>query len=75
MSSGLTNAPTTFMDLMNKVCRPMLDRSVMIFIDDILVYSKTKEQHEQHLRDVLETLRTEKLYVKFPKCDFWLREV
>ncbi|KAJ9553357.1 hypothetical protein OSB04_017402 [Centaurea solstitialis] len=75
MPFGLTNAPAAFMDLMNLVCRPMLDRSVIVFIDDILVYSKTKDNHEAHLREVLETLKKEKLYAKFSKCDFWLREV
>ena len=75
MPFGLTNAPTTFMDLLNIVCRTMLDRSMIVFIDDILVYSKTREQHEQHLRKVLESLRTEKLVAKFSKGDFWLREV
>ena len=75
MPFGLTNAPATFMDLMNRVCRPMLDRSVIVFIDDILVYSKTQEEHEEHLREVLETLRRENLYAKFSKCEFWLREV
>ena len=53
MPFGLTNAPTIFMDLMNRVCRLMLDRSVIVFIDDILVYSKTREQHEEHLRELL----------------------
>ncbi|GJU24424.1 putative reverse transcriptase domain-containing protein [Tanacetum coccineum] len=53
---GLTNAPTIFMDLMNQVCRPMLDKFVIVFIDDILIYSKSKEEHEVHLREVLETL-------------------
>ena len=72
MPFRLTNAPETFMDLMNKVCRPMLDRSFIIFINDILVYSKTKEQHEQHLREVLETLSVKRLYVEFSKCHFWL---
>ena len=57
MPFGLTNAPTLFMDLMNRVCRPMLDRSVIIFIDDILVYSKTREEHVQHLRELLGVLR------------------
>ena len=57
MSFGLTNAPVAFMDLMNRVCRPMLDRFVIVFIDDILVYSKTHELHVEHLREVLETLR------------------
>ncbi|KAI3682050.1 hypothetical protein L2E82_50198 [Cichorium intybus] len=75
MPFGMTNAPAAFMDLMNRVCRPMLDRSVIVFIDDILVYSRSREQHEQHLREVLETLRKEKLYAKLSKCDFWLREV
>ena len=75
MPFGLTNAPAVFMDLMNRVCRPMLDRSVIVFIDDILVYSRSREQHEEHLREVLEVLRSEKLYAKFSKCDFWLREV
>ena len=75
MPFGLTNAPAAFMDLMNRVCQPMLDRSVIVFIDDILVYSKTREQHEEHLREVLSTLRRESLYAKFSKCEFWLREV
>ncbi|GJR88433.1 putative reverse transcriptase domain-containing protein [Tanacetum coccineum] len=75
MPFGLTNAPAIFMDLMNRVCRPMLDKSVIVFIDDILVYSKSKEEHEIHLREILETLRKEKLYAKFSKCKFWLQEV
>ncbi|KAJ9555712.1 hypothetical protein OSB04_010326 [Centaurea solstitialis] len=75
MPFGLTNAPTAFMDLMNRVCRPMLDRSVIVFIDDILIYSKTKEEHVTHLREVLEVLRRERLYAKFSKCAFWLQEV
>ncbi|GJT57279.1 putative nucleotidyltransferase, ribonuclease H [Tanacetum coccineum] len=75
MPFGLTNAPAIFMDLMNRVCRPMLDKSVIVFIDDILVYSKSKEEHEIHLREILETLRKEKLYAKFSKCEFWLQEV
>ncbi|KAI3806720.1 hypothetical protein L1987_22634 [Smallanthus sonchifolius] len=75
MSFGLTNAPAAFMDLMNKVCRPMLDRPVIVFIDDILVYSKSEGDHYCHLREVLEVLKQEKLYAKFSKCAFWLREV
>ena len=75
MAFGLSNAPATFMDLMNNVCRPMTDRSVIVFIDDILVYSKIKEQHEEHLREVLETLRRERLLGKLSKCEFWLHEV
>nr|XP_043630277.1 uncharacterized protein LOC122601561 [Erigeron canadensis] len=75
MPFGLTNAPAAFMDLMNRVCRPMLGKSVIVFIDDILIYSKSSSDHEVHLREVLETLRREKLYAKFSKCEFWLREV
>ncbi|GJY80555.1 putative nucleotidyltransferase, ribonuclease H, partial [Tanacetum coccineum] len=72
---GLTNAPTIFMDLMNSVCRSYLDKFVIVFIDDILIYSKTREEHVEHLRLVLELLKKEKLYAKFSKCEFWLREV
>ncbi|GJT42987.1 putative reverse transcriptase domain-containing protein [Tanacetum coccineum] len=63
------------MDLMNRVCKPYLDKSVIVFIDDILIYSKTKEDHENHLRLMLDLLRKEKLYAKFSKCEFWLQEV
>ncbi|GJU97628.1 putative nucleotidyltransferase, ribonuclease H [Tanacetum coccineum] len=75
MPFGLTNAPAVFMDLMNRVCKPYLDKFVIVFIDDILIYSKTKEEHEVHLKLVLELLRKEKLYAKFSKCEFWLQEV
>ncbi|TLX70046.1 hypothetical protein E9993_22625, partial [Labilibacter sediminis] len=75
MPFGLTNAPAVFMDLMNRVCRPLLDKSVIVFIDDILVYSRTAEDHRGHLREVLDILRQEKLYAKFSKCEFWLKEV
>jgi len=75
MPFGLTNAPAAFMDLMNRVLSPMLDRFVIVFIDDILVYSKTEEDHKAHLSEVLETLRKNKLYAKFSKCEFWLKEV
>lgn len=75
MRLRLTNALAAFMDLMNRVFRLMLDRSVIVFIDDILVYSKTQEQHKEHLREVMETLRREKVFAKFTKCEFWLREV
>ncbi|GJV62074.1 putative nucleotidyltransferase, ribonuclease H, partial [Tanacetum coccineum] len=72
---GLTNALAVFMDLMNRVCKPYLDKFVIVFINDILIYSKTKEDHENHLRLMLDLLRKEKLYVKFSKCEFWLQEV
>ena len=63
------------MDLMNRVFRPYVDQFVVVFIDDILVYSKDAQEHEQHLRIVLETLREKRLYAKLRKCDFWLKEV
>ncbi|GJZ56112.1 putative reverse transcriptase domain-containing protein [Tanacetum coccineum] len=75
MHFGLTNAPAVFMDLMNRVCKPYLDKFVIVFIDDILIYSKTKEDHEVHLELLLELVRKEKLYAKFSKCEFWLQEV
>ena len=75
MSFGLTNAPTAFMDLMNCVFQPQVDQFFVVFIDDILVYSKDLENHDTHLRLVLETLRKEQLYVKLSKCEFWLNEV
>ncbi|GKD43894.1 putative reverse transcriptase domain-containing protein [Tanacetum coccineum] len=75
MPFGLTNAPAVFMDLMNRVCKPYLDKFVIVFIDDILIYSKTKKDHENHLRLMLDLLRKEKLYAKFSKCEFWLQEV
>ena len=75
MSFGLTNAPTAFMRLMNGIFKPYLDLFVIVFIDDILVYSKSKKEHEEHLRIVLEMLREKKLYAKFSKCEFWLDAV
>ncbi|KAL0541199.1 hypothetical protein IC582_021238 [Cucumis melo] len=75
MSFGLTNAPAVFMDLMNRVFREFLDTFVIVFIDDILIYSKTEAEHEEHLRMVLQTLRDNKLYAKFSKCEFWLKQV
>jgi hypothetical protein len=74
MSFGLTNAPAYFMDLMNEVFMEYLDKFVVVFIDDILIFSKTKEEHEEQLRLVLEKLRSHQLYAKFSKCDFWLTE-
>jgi hypothetical protein len=75
MPFGLTNAPAMFMDLMNRVFRPYLVQYVVVFIDDILVYSNSHLEHEQHLRVVLQTLRENQLYAKLDKCEFWLQEV
>ena len=75
MSFGLTNALAAFIDLMNKVFRPFMDQFVVVFIDDILVYLKSMEEHVYHLRTVLQTLREHQLYAKFSKCDFWTESV
>nr|GEX53869.1 hypothetical protein [Tanacetum cinerariifolium] len=72
MTFGLTNAPAVFMDLMNRVCKPFFDKYVIVFINDILIDSKNKEEHEEHLRIILELLQKEKQYAKFLKCEFWL---
>nr|GEW09524.1 putative reverse transcriptase domain-containing protein [Tanacetum cinerariifolium] len=74
MLFGLTNAPAVFMYLMNRVCRPYLDKFVIVFIEDILIYSKTREEHAEHLRLVLKLIKKEKLYAKLSKCEFWLIE-
>ena len=75
MPFGLTNDPAAFMDLMNRVFGPYLDKFVIVFIDDILVYSSSKEEHAEHLRIILQTLREQQLYAKFIKCQFWLDRV
>ena len=75
MPFGVTNAPAAFMDLMNRVFKPYLDEFVIVFIDDILIYSKSPEDHEYHLRKVLQTLRNHKLYAKLKKCEFWITSV
>ncbi|KAK2396263.1 hypothetical protein QL285_057922 [Trifolium repens] len=75
MPFGVTNAPTIFMDYMNRIFHSFLDKFVVVFIDDILVYSKSEEEHEEHLLLVLQVLREKKLYANPSKCDFWLEEV
>ncbi|GJT85564.1 putative reverse transcriptase domain-containing protein [Tanacetum coccineum] len=75
MPFGLTNSPAVFMDLMNRVCKPYLDKFVIVFIDNILIYSKSKKKHEEHLKLILELLKKEELYAKFSKCEFWIPKV
>jgi hypothetical protein len=75
MSFGLTNAPDYFIYMMNKVFMEYLDKFIVVFIDDILVYSRNEEEHEGHLRLVLLKLRNHKLYIKLSKCEFWLKQV
>nr|GFC40841.1 putative reverse transcriptase domain-containing protein [Tanacetum cinerariifolium] len=75
MPFGLINAPAVFMDLMNRVCKLYLDKFIIVFIDDILIYSRNKEEYVNHLRIILELLRNEKLYAKFSKCELWIHIV
>ena len=75
MPFGLTNAPAAFMDLMNRIFRPYLDQFVIVFIDDILIYSGSGEEHAEHLKIILQTLREHRLYTKLSKCQFWLDSV
>nr|GEZ66004.1 putative reverse transcriptase domain-containing protein [Tanacetum cinerariifolium] len=75
MPFGLTNVPAVFMDLMNRVCKPYLDKFVIVFIKDILIYSKDEKEHEEYLKAILELLKEEKLYAKFSKCEFWIPKV
>ena len=75
MSFGLTNALVAFIDIMNRVFRPFMDQFIVVFIDDILIYLKSMEEHVYHLRTVVQTLREHQLYAKFSKCDFWMKSV
>ena len=75
MPFGLMNVPTAFMDLMHRIFQPYLDQFVLVFVDDILIYSQSEWEHEYHLRIVLQLLRDHQMYAKFSKCEFWLTEV
>ena len=75
MPFGLTNAPAAFMDMMNHIYKKYLDQFIVVFVDDILVYSKTQEEHEEHLHIALKILREHELYAKKDKCEFWMEEV
>ena len=75
MPFGLTNAPAAFMDLMHRVFQPYLDKFFVVLVKDILIYSKSEEEHEGHLRIVIQALRDHQLYAKFTKCEFWFTEV
>ncbi|GJV94581.1 putative reverse transcriptase domain-containing protein [Tanacetum coccineum] len=75
MPFGLTNAPAVFMDLMNRVCKPYLDKFIIVFIHDTLIYLKNKQEHEEHLKLIFELLKKEELYAKFSKCEFWIPKV
>nr|GFB37107.1 putative reverse transcriptase domain-containing protein [Tanacetum cinerariifolium] len=75
MPFGLINAPAVFMDLINRVCKPYLDKFVIVLIDDILIYSKSKQEHEEHIKLILELLKKERLYAKFLKFEFWIPKV
>lgn len=75
MSFGVTNVPAIFMDHMNRIFRSFLNKFVVVFIDDILIYSRTREKHVEHIRTMLEVLRKKQLYAKLPTCEFWMKEV
>nr|GFC00109.1 reverse transcriptase [Tanacetum cinerariifolium] len=75
MPFGLTNTPAVFMDFMNRVCKPYLDKFVKVFIDDILIYSKDEKEHEEHLKAILELLKKDESYAKFSKREFWIPKV
>ena len=75
MPFGVTIAPAIFIDFMNRIFRPFLDKFLVVFIDDIMIYSRTREEHAKHLRTILNILREKQLYAKLSKCDFWMLEI